>query len=132
MAVTRNGRHSSDRRRKFVKAYVKFGIAEKAAIEAGYSESYAAKRSHELVEKCREEIEALQAELREAAKIEAQDLIAWWRDVMHGRAEPDAGTAARLKASELIGKVIGAFTEKREVSVQGQFVVALPEPEDDG
>ena len=129
--MAKNGTHNSERRRRFAEAYIRHGVAEKAALEAGYSESYARHRAHELVEKCGQEIAALQAELREAAKIEAQDLIAWWWEVMHGRAEPDAGPSARLKASELIGKAIGAFTERQEVKMQTQFVVALPEPEED-
>ena len=118
------------RQRRFAELYVQYGNAYKAAREAGYSETYAMKASAMLVKECQELIQELQAEARKRAQVTIEDLIRYWWEVAEGQREPDAPASVRMKATELLGKALGAFTERREVSVNGAFVVALPEPED--
>ena len=132
--MAKNGQHRSERQRKFAAAYVRLGNAAEAAREAGYSESYAAHRTDALVEKCRELIEQERAKMEKLEIIKREEVLRLWRDLMNGKShdgEP-VPVAVRLRASEAAAKALGMFTEKREVGVQGQFVVALPEPEEDG
>ena len=127
----RRKREFTPRQRKFAELYVQNGgNAYQAAVDAGYSHYYAKTHGGDLVRKCRPIIDELQAEARKRAQVTIEDLIRYWWEVAEGQREPDAPASVRMKATELLGKALGAFTERREVSVNGAFVVALPDPED--
>jgi len=126
-------RRWTERQRRFVAAYLRLGNATKAAIEAGYAPKYADRQGHQLLEKTRELLEEERKKLEKQELIKREQVFRLWAQLMSGvdeNGEP-VPASVRLKASELAAKALGMFVERREVSVEGGFVVALPEVEED-
>jgi len=125
----------SDRQRAFADCLLACGIAEQAAIEAGYSAKYARGNAHKLVaNSC---IAKYLAERR--AQIDAeniagiQEINEFWSRVLRGEEKdeqviynPRTGGVEivgvgvsmrdRLKASEMRARVEGIFTDKLDIS----------------
>lgn len=92
---------------------------EQCAIDAGYSAKSARMQASRLLTKDNilQRIEEIKAENAEKAGIKVPDELQKLQDFFVGVMQNgDERMNNRLKAAELYGKTIGAFTEKREVS----------------
>lgn len=92
---------------------------EQCAIDAGYSAKSARMQASRLLTKDNilQRIEEIKAENAEKAGIKVPDELQKLQDFFVGVMQNgDERMNNRLKAAELFGKTIGAFTEKREVS----------------
>lgn len=130
---------ASERRALFLTEYLRDRNARQAAIRAGYSPKSAGHWGIELlkVPEIAQRIEEHDARLQDEAKIERAEVLRWLRDVVErglqlkplrdSRGEPlldiyerpiykhvDAKSA--IRALELMGKHLGMFTEKLEIS----------------
>jgi len=105
------------KRRAFVREYIKDFNATQAALRAGYAESSARQTASDLLSNpdIQIEIEKHQEAARSEAILTLSELQEWWSNLVTGQ-DPDARTTDRLKASELLGKSQGAFTDKVEQS----------------
>lgn len=87
------------------------GNAVKSAIAAGYSENYAKAQSYKLLE--RKDVQEYMQWLRENQDnvrdiMELQDLQEFWTSIIK---DGEKRTMERLRASELLGKSKGAFSD---------------------
>lgn len=113
------------RQRAFAAAYASHGIAERAAVEAGYSVRTARGSTNRLLANA-----GVTAELARLAKAADDENIAslrelrgTWTRILRNE---DAPMRERLRASELLGKSLGAFVERIEHSgPQGAPLVNL-------
>lgn len=104
---------------------------EQAAIEAGYSERSARQQAARLLTKdniC-DRMNELRGIQEEEVADELRRLKDFWLDVMEDEEER---MNDRLKASELYGKSIAAFVEKREVSGKDGEPITFRWAGDDG
>lgn len=102
------------RQKAFCEYYVASGNATESARKAGYSESYAMNRIHELMKNvgiCGY-IEELNKEVKDKRIADITEVKEFWTDVLRNS---DAKMQDRLKASEYIAKTNGAFLDKVEV-----------------
>lgn len=102
------------RQKAFCEYYVASGNATESARKAGYSESYAMNRIHELMKNvgiCGY-IEKLNKEVKDKRIADITEVKEFWTDVLRNN---DAKMQDRLKASEYIAKTNGAFLDKVEV-----------------
>lgn len=115
-------RELSPRQRAFVVAYARHGVAERAAIEAGYSNRTARGSAARLLANA-----GIRAELSRISSIATTEAVAdlrerrefWTRTMRDG----DAPMRERLKASELLGKSEGDFLDRVEQG--GEMVVRV-------
>ena len=87
------------------------GNAEKSAIAAGYSKNYARGNSHKLLARkdVKAYIEYLQKNTDNSRDVmELKDLREFWTKIMK---DSEQSTRDRLRASEYLGKSIGAFND---------------------
>lgn len=92
---------------------------KQCAIEAGYSEKTAEVTASKLLSKVKykQRIDEIKAENAEKAGIKVSDELQKLQDFFVSVMEnTNERMNNRLKAGELYGKTIGAFTEKREIS----------------
>lgn len=87
------------------------GNMRKSAIEAGYSESYAAKQAYKLFD--RQDVKNYMNYLRQKENVEldimtAQEVQQFWSDTIK---DPAVRTRDKLRASELLAKAQGQFVE---------------------
>lgn len=101
------------RQTKFVAAYARCGVAERAAIEAGYSQRTARGSATRLLANA-----GVRAELdRLATAADARDIADlierrhWWTSVMR---DAQRDMKDRLRASELLGKSFGDFLDRHD------------------
>jgi len=101
------------KQRAFVREYAIDYNASKAAERAGLNADY----GRQLLTKphIHDAIAELQEEARSNTVLTLSELQEWWSNLVTGQ-DPDARTTDRLKASELLGKSQGAFTDKVEQS----------------
>lgn len=102
------------RQKAFCEYYVASGNATESARKAGYSESYAMNRIHELMKNvgiCGY-IEELNKDIKDKRIADMTEVKEFWTDVLRNN---DAKMQDRLKASEYIAKTNGAFLDKVEV-----------------
>lgn len=104
---------------------------EQAAKEAGYAERSARQQAARLMTKgnIRDRMNELRGIQEEEVADELRRLKDFWLDVMEDEEER---MNDRLKASELYGKSIGAFVEKREVSGKDGEPITFRWAGDDG
>lgn len=110
----------TDRIERFIKYYD--GNATQAAIKAGYSKKTAHSQASRLLRnvKVKEAIRKRQ-DIKDAPIIATRkDRQKFWTDIMNEKTEE---ANARLKASELLGRSEGDFTEKIQHS--GDVTVAM-------
>ena len=100
-----------------------------AARRAGYAPANANRQAHRIMQ-----IPAVQARIRElqernadAAGVLNEELTAFWAGVMKDEEE---NMKNRLKASELIGKSLGMFVEKRVNEHEGAITIEWDSNED--
>ncbi|MBM7634064.1 terminase small subunit [Geomicrobium sediminis] len=132
----------TEKQRRFADYFIEYGNAHKAALEAGYSETYARTDSHTLLENPRikpyidERLQQLQSE----RVADQQEIMEFLSSVMRGKVtEPVPilngdgyqkvvdlvpGVNVRKAAAVDLGKRYAMWTDKQEVSVEGavQFV----------
>ena len=99
----------------FVREYVTDFNATKAAIRAGYAENSARQTASENLSKphVAAAITELVTEARTNAVMTLSELQEWWSNAVRGE-HPDAEYRDRQKASELLAKSQGGFTDKIE------------------
>lgn len=104
---------------------------EQAAIEAGYSERSARQQAARLLtnDNICDRMNELRGIQEEEVADELHRLKDFWLDVMEDEEER---MNDRLKASELYGKSIAAFVEKREVSGKDGEPITFRWAGDDG
>ena len=131
------------RQQRFCIEYVRLGNAVQAALEAGYSESYANKRAYQLLENVgiQNEISRL-AEPEKKERIASKDeVLEFLTAVVRGdikekvvtiegiEYEREPSVKDKTRAAELLGKRYAIFREKVEVDSEVTGVVMLPEVE---
>ena len=87
------------------------GNMRKSAIEAGYSESYAAKQAPKVLD--RQDVQNYMNYLQQKENVEldimtAQEVQQFWSDTIK---DPAVRTRDKLRASELLAKAQGQFVE---------------------
>lgn len=128
----------SEKQKRFADFYVECGGAIEAAKKAGYSDSYADKRAHELLGKVgiKKYIEARLEKMQSARIADATEVMEHLSSSMRGEIKEEVvvtegtgdgmseariikkqiGAKDRLKAAELLGKRYSLFTEKLNVT----------------
>lgn len=99
---------------RFCEEYVKDFNGAQACIRLGIGNpNTAAQTAHKYLKKphVKAYIEQLISKTTERCQTEVDDLMQFWTTVM---LDPNESTANRLKASDYLGKVLGAFTVKVE------------------
>lgn len=126
------------RQRNFVDEFIITGSAYKAAINAGYSKSYAKTNSHKLLENTRiksaidEQLEKLEPQTIATQ----EEVLSYLTSVMRGEQREqtlrgegegyqsiidiDVGAKDRIKAAELLGKRHRLWTDKVETEHKGE------------
>lgn len=117
---------------RFAEEYVKDFNGAEACRRAGIGDpKNAAQSAQRYVRKpaVQAYIEQLMTKTTERCQTEVDDLMNFWTSVM---LDPNESTANRLKASDYLGKVLGAFTIKVETQKAPTIVMDLcvpPAPE---
>lgn len=96
------------------------GNMKKAMIDAGYSENYADRNSKYLLGLIGSEIKNEQENIRQDNIKSIEEVQQWWSSIME---DCEESTKDRLKASELLVKSKGGFTEN--VNVKGGAKVVI-------
>ena len=100
---------------RFCEEYVKDFNGAQACIRAGLGKNpnAASQVAHKYLKKdnVKDYIRQLMNKTTERCQTEVDDLMQFWTAVM---LDPNESTANRLKASDYLGKVLGAFTVKVE------------------
>lgn len=102
------------RQKAFCEFYVASGNATESARKAGYSESYAVNRIHELMKSvgiCGY-IEELNKKVKDNRIADIKEVKEFWTEVLRNKNQK---IQDRLKASEYIAKTNGAFLDKVEL-----------------
>jgi phage terminase small subunit len=123
-----------NRRKAFVREYLKDNNGKQAAIRAGYSKKTAEVQASQLLRdlKVREQIERNQKVLQEKSEISATWVINNFKEIAErcmqkGMTEDDFDAAGANKALECIGKTLGMFVDKHEVAVSGRMIFVRAE-----
>lgn len=107
----------NERQRKFAEYYAQCGNATEAARRAGYSESYAAHRTDEMLRNV--EIADYIRELTEKAQSERILTALRRQEILSELAEDEVIEAKdRIKAIDTLNKMTGEYTVKVNASVQ--------------
>ena len=103
----------------FVREYLVDRNGAQAAIRAGYSRKAARQQGSRLLAHgdVREAVDKAQAKLAEVTEVDA----AWVLRKLTHEAQIADHAASRIRATELIGKHIGMFVERREQGGPGEF-----------
>ena len=114
----------TERRKRFVLAYVgeAAGNAMEAARLAGYAKPHPEGARLLRVATVARAVDALRAPIERKALMDVEDLRDFWAQMAR---DDEVSARDRLKATELLGKSLGAFVEKREVSGPGGDPVAV-------
>ena len=130
--MSTNIRKLSDRQERFIVEYLGCANAAEAARRAGYSENTAKQMGYENLTKpyLKQAIEAKRNEIMS----DSEDKVAWLMERLTAEATAaDNGEATRVRALEVIGKVIGAYAPEKveQTTFSGGFLadVDLEEPE---
>lgn len=107
----------NDKQKAFVREYLKDYNATAAAERAGYSPKTAASQGSRLLKNVnvQKQIDKFQDEADAHTILTLEELQEWWSDAVRGR-HSDAHYRDRQKASELLAKSVGGFTERVEQS----------------
>lgn len=99
------------RQAAFAQAYARHGVAERAALEAGYSERTARGSAQRLLANAgiAAEVERLSKKTESAAVADATERREFWTAVMRN---DEGDMKDRLKASELLGRTGGDFIDR--------------------
>lgn len=112
----------------FADKYLELGSVEKAALEAGYSKTYARARAHTLLANIgvKQYMAQKMEEISKPTIASAEEVLQYFTRVMRGEEKDafglDASIVDRNKAAESLGKRHGLFTEKIEITKPPQIV----------
>lgn len=103
----------NERQRRFVDEYIITGVAETAALNAGYSEKYARASSHKLLAHVgiRELLKERNKSIDASKVASMQEVREFWSTVLR---DEESDLKDRIKVSELIGKANGEFLDRVE------------------
>ena len=103
------------RQKKFADEYIISGIAEKAALNAGYSKNYARSQAHNLLANVgiQKYIEEQNKKIESSKIASMQEIKEFWTATLY---EVEYEIRDRMRASELLAKSHGGFIEKVEHS----------------
>lgn len=113
----------------FVDYYIELGVAEQAAIKAGYSAKYARGNAHKLVaNSCiKSYIDERLKQIEDKRIAKPTEVLQYLTKVMRGEEkdqfELDAALQDRTRAAELLGKRYRLFTDK--IEVEGSVLVKI-------
>lgn len=109
----------TDKQQFFVQEYLKDFNATQAAIRAGYSKKTAGAIGAENLTKpeIQQALQKVMSERKESLTADRQARKEFWTKIMYDESED---TKQRLKASELLGKSEGDFTERQEIKADIQ------------
>ncbi len=123
--------------RDFADHYIELANTEKAALKAGYSQSYARSRAYELLDHpgVKEYIDEQMERISSEKIVQSNEILIHLSSVLRGEAVAPVliGTgggkqevvmlppsaAERLKAAELLGKRYMMWTEKHQIEMSG-------------
>jgi phage terminase small subunit len=107
----------NDQQRAFVREYIKDYNATQAAIRAGYSPKSAYSQGQRLLkhDEVKAAVDRFNQQADKTGVLTLSELQEWWSDTVLGK-HPDARFAERQKASEMLAKSLGGFTDKTEHS----------------
>lgn len=121
-----------ERQKRFADYYIELGVAEQAALKAGYSESYSRGNAHKLLANVsiKNYIEEQMAK-KDSERIASQDeVLSFLTQVLRGEVteqvpitmkdywemtNKEPSIKDRTKAAELIGKRYALFTDKHQM-----------------
>lgn len=107
----------NEQQKRFVEEYLKDLNATRAAIRAGYSKKSAAQQGHELLRNPKVAAALTAAMEKRSARTEiTQDKVVERLKHLSVKAEEAGQFAAAISAEVSLGKHVGMFTEKVEVS----------------
>lgn len=124
----------NDKQKAFCREYLVDNNATKALVRAGYSDKGAGVAANKLLKKpqVKAYLETLRGELMTGREKIINDNINFWvkmRDTEEKENEDGSSKrvydADRLKASELLGKSLGMFTEKIELDNKVEIVLTF-------
>ena len=133
---------ASERQRRFAQAYLRTGDARRAARDAGYGPEYGRRALRtagvrQLIERRGGEpqprAEPLPAEDGRVAS--EREVLEFLTDVMRGELESEGRASAaspRMRAAELLGKRLGAFSESAEAPRVTVILDDIPPGEEKG
>ena len=103
------------KQKAFIMEYVKDRNATQAAIRAGYSARSAYSQAHDLLKKpeIQEEIEEFENAAAERSEITVDQIVDRLNCIA---SNPREKTSDKLRADELLGKYLGMFTKKVQMS----------------
>lgn len=121
----------SERQKRFCDLYLKYGNAERAATEAGYSRKYAHAQSYKLLDNIgiRTYLETRLKKIESERIASADEVMRYLTEVMRGNLHI---TKDRLKAAELIGKRYALFVENIALSGDVGVQIINDIPKDSG
>lgn len=110
------------RQRAFAEGYARHGIAERAAIEAGYSRTTARAQSARLLANVgiANHIASLASRATDSAVADIAERRAFWTSIMRN---PNAEVRDRLRASEILARAAGDFIAGDDTTTAPQQVV---------
>lgn len=141
-----NVRKLTVKQQAFADYYVEFGNAYQAAIQAGYSESYARGNVVKLLENVsvKSYIENRMEELKSERVADQQEILEYLTSIIRGEqteetlrgigegaqtiSDIDVSAKDRIKAAEMLGKRYAMWTEKQQVeNITPIFVDDVPD-----
>lgn len=116
----------SERKRKFVEAFMATGNATQAAIAASYSKPTAKQQGSRLLTKVDVRQAIAQRAAHDPAVATRDERQRFWSTVMRGQGRyTKVAIRDRLKASELLGKSHADFLERHTVDAGGSLLELL-------
>ena len=118
------------RRQRFVEEYLIDANGTQAAIRAGYSPKTAHVQGSRLLTdvKVRTSIDEGLARLSERARVSAEWVTQKLLD-LHEQAKAEGQLAVAVRALELLGRHLGMFIERREITAMGRVEVVMTRQE---
>lgn len=140
-----NVRKLTPKQQAFADYYIEFGNAEQAALQAGYSKSYARGSSHKLIANVgiKTYIENRMEELKSERVADQQEILEYLTSIVRGEQteetlrgvgegaqtidDIDVSAKDRIKAAEMLGKRYAMWTDKQQIEdVTPTFVNDVP------
>lgn len=104
----------TEKQKRFIDYYIMTGNASESSRLAGYKGDNVDRIGYENLRKLENYIKPRIEELDLSRSVELEDIFRFWTKIMY---DEDLKTSDRIKASELLAKVQGAFIEKQEVKI---------------
>lgn len=123
----------TEKQRRFADNYIECGSAHKAALDAGYSKTYAKTDAHTMLEnpRIRSYIDERLDKLKSEKVANQQEILEFLTSVMRGEQteetlrgigegaqtidDIEVDAAKRIKAAELLGKRYAMWTDKQQI-----------------